>query len=85
VALIWTEGAIADLEHIRRYLGAIGRGAETRLAWAAIDTARRLDAYADHPAGCHDVALLRPFVLRVHGAGPTGFVLSVRQRGGAIR
>lgn len=85
MSLIWTEGAVTDLEHVRRYLRAIGGGAELRLAWAIVDTSRRLDAAPVHADGCHDVPLLAPFVLRVHGEGPTAFVLAVRQCGSPLR
>lgn len=83
MTLSWTEGAIADLEHIRRYLSAIGPGAEGRLAAHLIALGDTLDAVETGPAPeVADVQILPPFLLRLHRIDAGRVVAAVRQEDG---
>jgi plasmid stabilization system protein ParE len=79
-SLVWSEGAIADLEHIRRYLTAFDPAAARRFADRVTAVAEVLgqQAAALSPGiGQHD--RLRPFTLRYHVTNGSLAVMWIRQ------
>ena len=78
MALSWTESAIADLEHIRRYVTAVDRAAARRLADRIVAVATTIEHGPASPAGSiAEVAVADPFVIRYRrGAHPV--VMTVR-------
>jgi plasmid stabilization system protein ParE len=79
-SLEWSEGAIADLEHIRRYLTAFDPAAACRFAdrVTAMAAALERDA-AVLPPGIGRRDTLRPFTLRYHLAHGALAVMWIRQ------
>lgn len=78
--LAWTESAIVDLEHIRRYVTAFRPEAATRLARRIAAAAALLETRAaagtGHP-GIGQIAIVYPFLIRYRVADEM-VVLSVR-------
>lgn len=80
--LSWTEGAIADLDHIRRYVSAFDLQAARRLADRIAVVAGRLESEAVH-CGVAERSIVPPFLLRFH-VDPEGAVIhAVRHSNGA--
>ena len=61
--LSWTEGAIADLDHIRRYVSAFDHAAARRLADRIAAVAGLLES-DDLPEGVQERSIVPPFLLR---------------------
>ena len=76
--LVWTEGAIADLEHIRRYVTAFHPGAARRLADRIATTAATL---SDAGSGAAERAIVFPYLIRYRHAGRDIAVIAVRHSG----
>ena len=77
----WTEGSIADLEHIRRYITAFQPGAARRLAWRIVAVAQALEAEASGGPGSEEIverAIAYPYLLRYRRSGGDAVVLGVR-------
>ena len=84
--LVWTEGAIADLEHIRRYLTAFDPAAARRFATRVATLARSLEQEeAARPAGIDHIQTLRPFTIRYRLAAGELVIMWVRQTRDYIR
>jgi len=71
--LRWTEGALADLDHIRRYVSAFDQGAARRLADRIATAAQALLA-DDLPIGVTDRPIVAPYMLRV-GVDDDGMIV----------
>ena len=81
MGLSWTEGSIADLEHIRRYVTAFQPGAARRLAWRIVAIAQALDAQGSDGPESEEIVehpIAYPFLLRYRRSGGDAVVLAVR-------
>ncbi|MDE0880176.1 MAG: type II toxin-antitoxin system RelE/ParE family toxin [Sphingomonas bacterium] len=83
IRFYWTEGAVADLDHIRRYLAQIDPRATRRLADRIADTVVTLSAAqaATRPlagAGRGEIAITYPYLLRYRAEAGTIIVDAVR-------
>lgn len=76
-AIAWTEGAVADLDHIRRYVAAFDAAAAQRLADRIAVVTGRLaeEQIAD---GTLEWAIVPPFLLRFRADADSAIILAVR-------
>ena len=78
--LVWTEGSIADLEHIRRYVTAFHPDAARRLADSIAATAATLPPAGE---GIAERTIVFPYLIRYLRVGRDIAIMTVRHSGRA--
>lgn len=80
--VVWTGGALVELDLIRIYIAIFDRVAAERLAARLIATAENLCDFPNRgrPAGDgkRELATIRPYVIRYDVRGETVFILSIK-------